>query len=104
MKQTLAEFDSLPDLLSLARDQVTSNNDVYQLQEELLSKMRLERVSCRTSMPHRHIFSCQLCGIKSPEVIYTLYIYSLDGKEQIIEVWESRIHQIRFHDSAYSIQ
>jgi hypothetical protein len=97
-KRILTEFDSLPDLLRLARDQVTSNGDIYQLQEELLTKMRSERISCRTSMPYRHSVSCQLCGDTSPEVLYTLYLFSPNGREQIFEIWESRIHQIRFHD------
>lgn len=97
----LARFEALPDLLLLARQKSQNGGDAYAIQEQLLIASRSARHSCRTAMPYRHMFHCQLCGYSAPEIEYRAHLFTAANHEYCFEIRDSDVHAIRNHRAEF---
>jgi len=98
--RSLALFDALPDLLSLARRR--SVDDVYDLQEKLRREYRSRGDAIKWSMPLRHFRQCEVCGAKGAEIKYELENSKAREGAAAVQLYESEVHRVREHGEDFS--
>ena len=99
-------FDSLPDLLAIAREQATVPGvNLYDIQDTLREEYRRQGKPFKWSMPYRHLYQCPTCGNSSTAIQYELE--NLHIKDELsplhrIVLWEEEVHMIREHEGRFS--
>jgi hypothetical protein len=94
-------FDTLPDLLTMAKEQASLAGDIYKMQALLREEYRRRGLPFKWSMPMRHTYHCSICNHIAPETLYEVenpHPQVARYAPRLIKLLESEIHQLRFHD------
>lgn len=93
----LMRLYAMPDLLSMAKENVGPSGDPYPFQEQLRKEYDSRKASYRASMPYRHRPKCKSGDHTVAAIQYTLVD---PAKKRSVEMWESDLHEVLFHGAA----
>jgi hypothetical protein len=97
----LQVFDSLPDLLALARQiKERDGGYAYEIQDNLRKEHRKKKLPFKWSMPYRHIDRCDQCDYYNTAIKHELenpQIKDHSSPLHQVQLWAMDIHKIREH-------
>ncbi len=105
-EQDLKAYDSLPSLLEMARERSKLNGgDLYETQDALREEYRKRGEAFRWSMPYRHLFRCEKCGLEETAVYHELENPAVRDEASplhLATLWEEEVHEVREHEGSFS--
>jgi len=107
MRDLLAVYDTLPDLLNMAHERKESlTDDVYAIQDSLRAEYRRNGLAFHWSMPFRSVFYCQRCRqLAGTEMVHELENPMVADRESplhCVKLSEAEVHNVRLHGGSFS--